>query len=93
MVRNVFRLDDRQIGSLMVPRGDVVSLDVDDCRARRTCKRIEETDHSRFPVVRGGLRDIVGVVTARELLTQALRGAGARLGDRPAAAGVRARNA
>ena len=29
MVRNVFRLDDRQIASLMVPRGDVVSLDVD----------------------------------------------------------------
>src|SRR6218665_604531 len=29
MVRNVFRLDDRQIGSLMVPRGDVVCLDVD----------------------------------------------------------------
>ncbi|MGC8054852.1 CNNM domain-containing protein, partial [Salmonella enterica] len=24
MVRNVFRLDDRQIGSLMVPRSDVV---------------------------------------------------------------------
>ena len=27
MVRNVFRLDDRQIGSLMVPRADVVTLD------------------------------------------------------------------
>ena len=27
MVRNVFRLDDRQIGSLMVPRGDLVVLD------------------------------------------------------------------
>jgi putative hemolysin len=30
MVRNVFRLDDRQIGSLMVPRSDVVVLDLDD---------------------------------------------------------------
>ncbi len=30
MVRNVFRLDDRQIGSLMVPRGDIVYLDVEE---------------------------------------------------------------
>ena len=29
MVRNVFRLDDRQIGSLMVPRSDVVVLDIE----------------------------------------------------------------
>src|SRR5215204_689058 len=29
MVRNVFRLDDRQISSLMVPRGDVVALDAE----------------------------------------------------------------
>jgi putative hemolysin len=30
MVRNVFRLDDRQISSLMVPRSDVVFLDLED---------------------------------------------------------------
>ena len=36
MVRNVFRLDDRQIGSLMVPRGDVVCLDLD-APLKRTC--------------------------------------------------------
>ena len=29
MVRNVFRLDDRQIASFMVPRNDVVFLDAD----------------------------------------------------------------
>jgi putative hemolysin len=28
MVRNLFRLDDRQISSLMVPRSDVVCLDI-----------------------------------------------------------------
>ncbi|MCK6369761.1 MAG: hemolysin family protein, partial [Gammaproteobacteria bacterium] len=28
MVRNVFRLDDRQIGSMMIPRGDIAWLDV-----------------------------------------------------------------
>ncbi|MDP3616058.1 MAG: hemolysin family protein, partial [Rubrivivax sp.] len=72
MVRNVFRLDDRQIGSLMVPRADVVMLDVSlDFEANLA--RIEESDHARFPVVRGGLNDVVGVVNARKWLSHALR--------------------
>jgi putative hemolysin len=72
LVRNVFRLDDRQLGSLMVPRGDIVFLD-----ARRSWsenqKAIESREHARFPVVRGGLDDIVGVVSARVLLGLALK--------------------
>ncbi len=72
MVRNVFRLDDRQIGSLMVPRADVVMLDVSlDFEANLA--RIEESDHARFPVVRGGLNDVVGVINARKWLSHALR--------------------
>jgi putative hemolysin len=73
MVRNVFRLDDRQIGSLMVPRRDVVSLDVN-LPWEENAKRIAESGHTRYPVVRGGLRDIVGVISAPNLLKRALRG-------------------
>jgi putative hemolysin len=73
MVRNVFRLDDRQLGSFMVPRRDVVSLDPNLSWEENT-KRIEESGHTRYPVVRGGLRDIVGVISARNLLKRALRG-------------------
>ncbi|MEM5276099.1 hemolysin family protein [Cupriavidus taiwanensis] len=73
MVRNVFRLDDRQLASLMVPRGDVVYLDVD-ATMDENLRRIEESDHSRFPVVRGGMHDIIGVVSARQLLARRLRG-------------------
>ncbi|MCY1505432.1 hypothetical protein D9M68_396490 [compost metagenome] len=73
MVRNVFRLDDRQLASLMVPRGDVVYLDVD-APLEENLRRIEESDHSRFPAVRGGMHDIVGVVSARQLLARRLRG-------------------
>ena len=73
MVRNVFRLDDRQIGSLMVPRRDVVSLDMN-LPWEENVKRIEESGHTRYPVVRAGLRDIVGVISARGLLKRALRG-------------------
>ena len=35
MVRNVFRLDDRQIASLMTPRSEIVYLDLEDA-CRRT---------------------------------------------------------
>jgi len=73
IVRNVFRLDDRQIGSFMVPRREVVSLDVSLPWAQNV-ERIEESRHTRYPVVRGGLRDVVGVISARGLLVRALRG-------------------
>ena len=73
MVRNVFRLDDRQIASLMVPRGEVMCLDAT-LPLEENLRRIEEEAHTRYPVVRGGLHDIVGVVNARQLLLHALRG-------------------
>jgi putative hemolysin len=73
MVRNVFRLDDRQIASLMTPRSEIVYLDVED-DLQQNLKRVLDVEHSRFPVCRGGLRDVVGVASARRLLQQAIRG-------------------
>ncbi|HJY78755.1 MAG TPA: hemolysin family protein, partial [Burkholderiales bacterium] len=73
IVRNVFRLDDRQIGSLMVPRSDVVSLDAS-LPWEENVRRIEDSRHTRYPVVRGSLREVVGVISARGLLRRALRG-------------------
>jgi len=69
MVRNVFRLDDRQIGSLMIPRGDIVFLDTSQ-PLEENLKRVSESNHSRFPVCRGDLHDIAGVITAKQLFTQ-----------------------
>jgi putative hemolysin len=73
MVRNVFRLDDRQIASLMVPRSEVVYFDVDE-PLEYNLRRFEESDHSRFPVLRGGWEQVLGVANARQLLAQTLRG-------------------
>ena len=72
MVRNVFRLDDRQIGSLMVPRADIVCLDVDDA-FEDNLRHIQESDHARFPVVQGGIENILGVINARQWLARALK--------------------
>ncbi len=73
MVRNVFRLDDRQIGSLMVPRSDVVVLDIDGS-FEDNMALVEASDHPRFPVVKSDMNNVVGVVNARKWLSQALRG-------------------
>ena len=73
MVRNVFRLDDRQIASLMAPRSDIVYLDLDDAR-EENLRKVLESERSRFPVCRVGLRDVVGIANARRLVQQAIRG-------------------
>ncbi|AQZ97826.1 hypothetical protein B5M06_05650 [Comamonas kerstersii] len=73
MVCNVFRLDDRQISSLMVPRSDVVCLDVS-ASYEEQLATIEEYDHQRFPVVDGSLEDMIGVITARQWMMLALNG-------------------
>ena len=74
MVRNIFRLDDRQIASLMTPRSEVVFLDVD-APFDEELHRLITSDHSRFPVCRGGLDEVLGVITAKRLLKQNLSGA------------------
>lgn len=71
MLRNVFRLDDRQLGSLMVPRGDIVFLDPDESW-KDNLKRVEESEHARYPVARNGMQEILGVTSARQLLKKAL---------------------
>jgi putative hemolysin len=80
MVRNVFLLDDRQIGSLMVPRADVVVLDIG-LPFEDNLARIEQSNHARFPVVKGSLDNLLGVVNARQWLSQTLRDKGRDLAD------------
>ncbi len=73
MVRNVFRLDDRQIASFMVPRNDVVYLDVEKI-LEDNLNNVEAHRYSRFPVVRGNWEEVLGIVSTSQLLNQMLRG-------------------
>jgi putative hemolysin len=72
MVRNLFRLDERSIASLMTPRADIVSLPLKADRAE-LLRRIDQSPHSHYPVVRDGQDDVIGVVSARALLAAVLR--------------------
>jgi putative hemolysin len=73
MVRNVFRLDDRQVGSMMIPRAEIVWLEAN-ATAADVLRIVDEAEHSRYPVCRGGLGDVLGIVSAQSLLQQSIRG-------------------
>jgi putative hemolysin len=73
LVSNVFRLAQRRLGSIMMPRGDVIYLDVEDSfdNIRR---KILDSAHSVMPVCRGGIANVLGVVHAKDLLRRFLSG-------------------
>ncbi len=74
MVRNLFRLDDRPLTSIMVPRGDVGWLDagLPVLQALRLAGGgSEHAGHSWYPVCRGSLDDVVGIVSVARLLALA----------------------
>ena len=73
LVSNVFRLDQRRIGSIMMPRGDVIYLDVEDS-FDDTRRKILDSAHSVMPVCRDGIADVLGVVHAKDLLRRSLSG-------------------
>ncbi len=80
MVRNVFLLDERQVGSMMIPRTEIVWIDAtaDADEVRRV---LDEGAHSRYPVCRGGLDDVLGVVSTQRLLRQMVHGQPLSLAD------------
>jgi putative hemolysin len=80
MVRNVFRLDDRQIGSMMMPRTEITWLDVNAPLAD-SLALMAEHQHTRYPVCRGGLTEVLGVVSAQSLLPALARGEEPNLAD------------
>ena len=73
MVRNVFRLDERQIGSMMIPRADIVWVDAD-APFDQMLERMVQSGRSRFPVCRSGIDDVIGVVSAYTLLPKLAQG-------------------
>jgi putative hemolysin len=67
MVRNVFLLDDRQLTSIMVPRSEIEWLDAENS-IDAAVQKAWTTGHSWYPVCRGGLDDVVGVIHLPRML-------------------------
>ena len=69
MVESVFRLGERRISAMMVPRTDVTALYTDDS-LEEIRQKITESGHSIFPVCEGSLDEVLGIVYAKDLLSR-----------------------
>lgn len=69
MVRNVFRLDDRQVGSVMIPRSDIEWIDLQD-DSNANVRKLLTSKRSRLVVASGSLSDVKGICSTRSLLQQ-----------------------
>jgi putative hemolysin len=67
LIERTFHLGDRTVNELMVPRPDVVFLDLDD--PPEVIKEVVSGNRlSRYPVIQGSPDNVVGVVRAKDLL-------------------------
>ena len=84
MIEGVLRLADRNVRSVMVPRGDLLWIDVEDSR-ETVWRAVRASGHSRYLVCRGGIDELVGVATATELFDWARDPSGPELAQRTTA--------
>lgn len=73
LVSRVFRMDDLRTTAVMTPRTDIVYLNIEEA-AETLSARIAESPHTRFPVTRGDLDNVEGVIEAKALLVDMVRG-------------------
>jgi putative hemolysin len=73
MISDVLRFSDQTAYTLMIPRYDVEWIDVEDA-ADRILSLLNSSSLSFFPLCKGSLDHIVGVVSLRDILAQQMKG-------------------
>ena len=68
---NILDLVELEVRHIMLPRPEVAYLDVN-APLEESLERIRALGHSRWPLCRGGLDDVLGVVLVRDLLDSLL---------------------
>ncbi len=68
-VDRIFRFAEERVVHVMRPRADIVALDLDES-PQSVKEKLSTTGFSRFPVYRGDLSNVVGIVHAKDLLSQ-----------------------
>lgn len=71
MIEGVLHIGDRRVVSLMTPRTRVVSFDIDDT-PEAVLVKLKTSQRSRFPLVKDGMDNVLGIVYAKDLLAQRL---------------------
>lgn len=73
MISGIMRLSDRRVRGIMTPRGEVdwIDADMSDAEIR---EQLAASPHTRLPVARGTVDDIIGVLQARDVVQALIEG-------------------
>jgi putative hemolysin len=72
IVARALRLDDQRVAALMTPRMDVHFIDIDDS-IEVSLAKIADSSYNRFPVCKGDISHVIGIVHAGSLFEQTIR--------------------
>lgn len=72
IVESVFRMSDDTVDALMTPRTELTWIDLEE-PLEESLKEILDSEYSYYPLVRGNPDNIVGVITAKNLLDAYIR--------------------
>ena len=73
MLQNMFEFDSRTVEEIMVPRGKVMAIDLEDPWETQL-ETLNMIEHSRFPVTKGGDQHVKGVLIAKDFYKLAING-------------------
>ena len=73
LLHRAFALAETSVDEIMVPRVDIVGVDVDTPWSE-VLDRVRSSEHARLPAFRETLDDVIGVLYAKDLLAWALEG-------------------
>lgn len=69
IIRNAFNFSERTVRQVMVPRTQLVSIDIEDVDEEKL-ERVIEEGYSRIPCYRHSIDDIVGIVYLKDILKE-----------------------
>lgn len=72
MIKGVLAVSDMRVRDIMIPRSQMVTLDINDS-IQDSLPKIVESGHSRFPVINDDIDKIEGMLLAKDLLTHAFQ--------------------
>ncbi len=71
MVESIFRLGNRRVNILMMPRMEIEWIDIH-ASSEELKKKLDDSIHNRFPVCDGELDEVIGLITSKDILNHLL---------------------
>ncbi len=68
MILGVFNVSETPVREIMIPRTQVIAIDINE-ELTTVVNKVIKSGHSRLPVINGKLDEIIGILHAKDLLT------------------------